>query len=59
MNKISGLKRAGGSVCANNEEDKAEIQSFYQNLYTSQGGHDMSERLNYVPVKVSPEVNIF
>lgn len=57
MNKISGLERADGSVCANSDEGKVEILSFYQNLYTSQGGHDMSEILRHVPVKVSPQMN--
>lgn len=59
MNKISGLKRDDGSVCADSEEEKIEIQYFYQSLYTSQGGHDMSELLNHVPVKVTPEMNTF
>lgn len=59
MNKINGLKRADGSICADSEEDKAEIQSFYQNLYTSQGGNDMNKLLEHVPVKVTPEMNLF
>lgn len=57
MNKISGLKRDGGSVCADAEEDKQEIQTSYQALYTSQGVSDMSELLAHVPVKVTPEMN--
>lgn len=57
MNKISGLKRADGSVCADEGEDKQEIQAFYQALYTSQGVFDTSELLAHVPVKVTPEMN--
>ena len=43
MNRIAGLTRADGSVCADEDEDKGEVQSFYQNLYTSQGFNDMSD----------------
>ena len=32
-NKIASLTRPDGSVCANEEEDKAEINAFYQALY--------------------------
>ena len=34
MNRIVGLKRQDGNVCENFDEDKAEVQAFYQNLYT-------------------------
>ncbi|XP_073353887.1 uncharacterized protein [Aegilops tauschii subsp. strangulata] len=57
MNKISGLKRVDGSVCAHEGEDKQEIHAFYQALYTSQGVFDTSELLAHVPVKVTPEMN--
>lgn len=38
-------------------EDKIEVQSFYQNLYESQGFVDPSGLLQFVPVKVSDEMN--
>ena len=37
MNKIEGLERSDGSMCADSEEDRAEVQAFYQGLYTSMG----------------------
>lgn len=58
MNKIQGLTRADGSVCANESEDKAEVQSFYQNLYQSQGYSDANNLLSYVPVKVTEAMNV-
>ena len=51
------MRRHDGSVCDNEEEDRAEIQAFYQELYTSQGFNDMNELLNFVPVRVSQEMN--
>ena len=42
INRIQGLCRSDGSVCANEEEDKAEVQAFYHNLYESQGFYDVN-----------------
>ena len=36
----------------------AEVQSFYQNLYTSQGYNDMNELLQYVPECVTEDMNM-
>ena len=52
-----GLKRFDGSVCISEAEDKAEIQAFYQALYTSQGANDTSALLSYVPPRVTHEMN--
>ena len=41
MNHIVGLQRLDGSVCANPDEDKVEVQGFYQHPYTSHGFHNM------------------
>lgn len=57
MNKILGLRRSDGSVCATENEDKAEVQAFYQNLYQSQGFADASHLLSHVPVKVNEAMN--
>lgn len=43
VNKIAGLHRPDGSVCVNPDEDKVEVQNFYQALYTSQGFHNMDD----------------
>ena len=45
MNKIHGLRRVDGSVCENENEDKAEVLAFYQNLYQTQGFGDASDLL--------------
>ena len=57
MNRIQGLHRQDGTACVNVEEDKHEVQSFFENLYTSQGFNDMTELLDLVPTRVSPEMN--
>lgn len=46
-------------MCASDEEDKDEMQAFYQSLYTSQGPFDPSALLDHLPVRVSPEMNEF
>lgn len=56
MNKISGLRRSDGSVCPG-EGNINMIQSFYQNVYMSQGLYDTSELMKHVPVKVTLEMN--
>lgn len=57
MNRIQGLRRQDGSVCASEAEDKSEVQQFYQNLYESQGFSDATELLNHVPAKVTMDMN--
>lgn len=57
MNKIHGLHRVDGSVCENENEDKAEVLAFYQNLYQTQGFADASDLLSHVPVKVTQGMN--
>ena len=34
-----------------------EVQEFYQHLYTSQGFHNMDGLLQFVPERVTPEMN--
>jgi hypothetical protein len=48
INRIARLSRLDGSLCVNEMEDKAEVQLFYQQLYTSQGSSNMNELLNFV-----------
>lgn len=57
MNRIQGLRRQDGTVCASEGKDKSEVQEFYQNLYESEGFSDATELLNHVPVKVSLDMN--
>jgi hypothetical protein len=57
MNKIELLERANGSVCTNTDEVHAEVQEFYQALYTSQGSGNMDELLNLVQPVVSGQMN--
>jgi hypothetical protein len=57
MNKIELLERADGSVCSNTDEVHAEVQEFYQALYTSQGSGNMDELLNLVQPVVSGQMN--
>ena len=59
MNRIAGLQRADGSVCANADEDKDEVQNFYQQLYESQGASDCSVLLSHVPSRVTPAMSEF
>ncbi|KAM0866346.1 hypothetical protein ACQ4PT_042693 [Festuca glaucescens] len=49
MNKISDLERSDGTRCSTWEENCGEIQSFYQNLYLTQGYKPMEELLDIVP----------
>ena len=44
-NKIHGLRRADGTICETEREDKAEVLAFYQNLYQTQGFADASDLL--------------
>ena len=39
------------------DDNKAEFQSFYSTLYTSQGFRPMEELLDRVPVRVSEQMN--
>ena len=48
MNKIEKLVRADGTIFDTLEEDRAEVQSFYEQLYTSQGFNQMQELLDVV-----------
>ena len=56
MNKIERLERADGSKCTDVEEDRAEVQAFYQALYTSRGFQQMDELLDFVPNRVTDTV---
>jgi hypothetical protein len=57
VNKIENLEREDGSRCATWDENCTEVQSFFQNLYTSQGFRHMDELLNLVPTRVTMEMN--
>jgi hypothetical protein len=57
INRIAGLQRQDGTFCANDTEDRAEVQAFYKNLYKTQGFNDMNELLDFVQVRVTPEMN--
>ena len=52
MKKILRLRRRDDTICQTPEEDKEEVQSFYQMLYTSQGFNDMEGFLQFVPAQV-------
>ena len=58
INRIQGLCRSDGSVCVNEEEEKIDVQSFYHNLYESQGFRDSTELLDHVPAKVTEDMNL-
>jgi hypothetical protein len=56
INKIASLMRQDGTLCANEEEDKSEVHSFYEELYSSQEFHDIiSELMVYVVEWVTSE----
>ena len=57
MNTILELRRVDGTVCASGDEDKAGVQTFYQQLYESQGFADPQLLLSHVPVKVTQAMN--
>lgn len=57
VNRIAHLQRSDGSTCATEDEDKAEVQSFYHDLYSSQGYNDMNELLQFVPARVTEDMN--
>jgi hypothetical protein len=44
-------------MCVSWEDNFAEVQGFYQNLYTSQGYRQMHELIDLVPVRVINERN--
>jgi predicted RNA binding protein with dsRBD fold (UPF0201 family) len=53
INKIDSLIKADGSVCESVEENHAEVQGFFENLYKTQGFRTMDELLDFVQPKVS------
>lgn len=57
LNKVEFLEKADGSTCQTFEENCAEVQSFYEALYTSQGFRPMDELINQVLPKVTPAMN--
>ena len=57
INKIELLTREDGSTCQTMDENHAEVQGFYEALYTSQGFRPMDELLNLIPHKVTPVMN--
>lgn len=57
MNTIESLERADGSSCLNDDDVHAEVQNFYQSLYTSQGFSNMDELLVLVQPMVTEQMN--
>lgn len=57
MNRIANLHLSYGTVCLTEDEDKSEVQSFYQSLYSSQGNNDMNELLQFLPKHVTDDMN--
>ena len=57
VNRIAHLQRSDGSTCAIEDEDKAKVQSFYHDLYSSQGYNDMNELLQFVLARVTEDMN--
>ncbi|KAM0859687.1 hypothetical protein ACQ4PT_047052 [Festuca glaucescens] len=57
INKVENLARDDGSICDNWTDVCTEVQSFYQNLYTSQGFNHMDELLDLVPTRVNQDMN--
>lgn len=57
VNRISGLRHRDGTICNSDDEDKGEVQIFYQELYLTQGFNDMSALMQFVPARVTPEMN--
>jgi hypothetical protein len=57
VKRISGLRRNDGTTCNGEEEDKEEVQAFYQELYLTQGFNDMSKLLQFIPSRVSSDRN--
>ena len=51
-NKISKLKKADGDFTVNEQEMKEVTRDFYENLFSSEGVHNMK-----VVVKVTSEMN--
>lgn len=51
------MERADGRICQTPEENYAEVQEFYQALYTTQGFRPMDDLLNYVPPRVTEQMN--
>ena len=57
MNRIKKLKCSDGTMCTTPEEDREEVQSFFENLYMSQGFRQMEDLLEYVPSRVTDRMN--
>ena len=53
MNRITTLERDDGHICSEPDEVADEIQSFYTNLYASQGYRDMADLLQFVTPRVT------
>ena len=56
-NLIKLLVQEDGNSTKDIQTMKDLVNSFYSNLYTSEGVHDMDEALNTVPVKVTAQMN--
>jgi hypothetical protein len=58
-NRIFRLNRHNGTECTNVEEMQAMAVDFYSNVFKSEGTSNMHMVLDYVPRKVTHEMNEF
>lgn len=56
-NRISALLQDDGSICNSQGEIKNMVQSFYDNLFTSEPCAVIDDVLASIPQKVSPDMN--
>lgn len=56
-NQIKSLQKPDGQLTENTTEMENMTTTFYQQLYTSEGVHDMEQVLDTVPTKVTPAMN--
>jgi len=56
-NQIKSLQKEDGQATENVPEMESLTTSFYQQLYTSEGVHDMAQVLDTVPTKVTQGMN--
>jgi hypothetical protein len=58
INKIELLERADGAICVSSDDVNGEVQSFYQDLYRSQGCRGMEELLQFIHPRVTQQMSV-
>jgi hypothetical protein len=58
QNRVRSLKSAAGVVCLEKEEIEGIVQSFYTDLFKAQEEIDVHGVLQFVPTKVTDEMNL-